>query len=448
MTTRMKQTAIACAMILFTLPSFSQKEKINYDRPYDQRGVSTFETTKDDTVEFKGLKVRIGGSFTQQFQSLSHTNNAIANDAAFGAGTVNLNKLYPLGPGFNLATANLRFDIQLEDGIRVALESYMSSRHHPEFWVKGGYIQVDKLPMFGNPEWFEKYVTVKVGHFGVNYGDQQFRRSDNGNTIFNPFVGNYIMDAFATEIGGELYIRPIDNVFVMAGMTSGIINGDVKDYGDQKKTPSVLAKIGYDNQISDDLRIRFTTSLYMNGGTTRNTLYAGDRTGSRYYLVAEPEYYRNFRAGGAITATNATDRFTSGRISPDFTHKVTSVMFNPFIKFKGLELFGTYEMAQGTHSIDVENRKFNQLAAEVIYRFLPNEQVFVGGRYNVVSGQIPNYTEDISVDRIQLSLGWYTTKNLMVKLEYVTQNYNGFLNTDYRHELNFNGLMLEAAISF
>lgn len=443
-----RNMAFAIAITIFSLPVLAQNEKVSFFRPADQRGVNVFETPKGDTTEFKGLHVRIGGSFTQQFQMLSHSNEATANDVAFGAGTVNLNALYPLSPGFNLATANLRFDVQLEDGIRVVLENYMSSRHHPEFWVKGGYVQVDKLPMFGNPDWFTNHITAKVGHFGLNYGDQQFRRSDNGNSIYNPFVGNYIMDAFATEIAGEVYIYPVENLFVMAGLSSGIINGDVKDYGEQKKSPSILAKVGYDSQINEDLRFRLSASLYSNSGTTRNTLYAGDRTGSRYYLAGEPEYYRNYRAGGAVTPTNATDRFTSGRLSPEFTHKVTSVMVNPFVKFKGLEFFGTYEMSQGMQAGETENRKFSQLAGEVIYRFMPREQVFLGGRYNVVTGTLPGATDDISVDRIQLSLGWYTTKNLLVKMEYVSQNFNDFAATDYRHELNFNGVMVEAAISF
>ncbi len=56
-----------------------------------------------------------------------------------------------MSTGFNLAAANLNFDVQLDDGIRVFLENYMASRHHNEFWVKGGYIQIDKLPMFNNP---------------------------------------------------------------------------------------------------------------------------------------------------------------------------------------------------------------------------------------------------------------------------------------------------------
>lgn len=451
-----KQLTVAFALAIFTLPAFSQKEKINFYRPYDQRGIGMFETDKTDTIEFTGLKVRIGGNFTQQFQSISSSNTATPNNVTIGAITHDLNKLYPLTNGFNLATANLRFDIQLEDGIRVTLENYMSSRHHPEFWVKGGYIQVDKLPMFGNPDWFNKYITVKVGHFGPNYGDQQFRRSDNGNTILNPFVGNYIMDAFTTEIGGEVYVRPIKDVFVMVGMTGGIINGDVKEAynadGDViKKSPSILAKAGYDSKISDDLRVRLTASFYTNGGTTRNTLYAGDRTGSRYYMVVEPERYV---AAGAFALNTPANRFTSGQISPDFTHKVTAISINPFVKFHGLEVFGTYEMASGTNVVatiavpDPETRKFNQMAGEVIYRFLKNEQVFIGGRYNLVTGRLAGYTEDISINRTQISMGWYTTKNLLVKLEYVTQKYNDFAATDYRNGGKFSGIMLEAAIGF
>ena len=97
------------------------------------------------------------------FQSLTHENNPTYVPVSTTNPT-NRNLLYgvvkaedslsaPL-TGFNLAMANLNFDFQIEDGIRVCLENYMSARHHNEFWVKGGYIQMDKLPMFGNPKWF------------------------------------------------------------------------------------------------------------------------------------------------------------------------------------------------------------------------------------------------------------------------------------------------------
>ncbi len=200
----------------------------------------------------------------------------------------------------------MNFDIQIEDGIRISLENYMSSRHHNEFWVKGGYIQIDKLPMFNSPDWFTNNFRVKIGHFMPNYGDQQFRRTDNGNAMFNPFVGNYIMDAFTTEIGTEIYAFPMDNVMLMAGMTGGLISGDIKDYSTTttKKNPSLYFKAAYDKQFTD-LRFRLSASFYQNSGTVRNTLFGGDRTGSRYYFAMEPEFIKG-ATGLAEATTTAT----------------------------------------------------------------------------------------------------------------------------------------------
>ena len=34
--------------------------------------------------------------------------------------------------------------------------------------------------------------------------------------------------------------------------------------------------------------------------------------------------------------------------------------------------------------------------------------------------------DDVSVDRTSFAAGWYITKNVMFKAEYVTQNYKGY----------------------
>ena len=61
--------------------------------------------------------------------------------------------------------------------------------------MKDGYIQIDASPIkVPALETVMKYTTLKVGHFEVNYGDAHFRRSDNGNGLYNPFVGNLLMD--------------------------------------------------------------------------------------------------------------------------------------------------------------------------------------------------------------------------------------------------------------
>jgi hypothetical protein len=285
-------------------------------------------------------------------------------------------------------------------------------------------------------------VRVKVGHMEINYGDQHFRRSDNGSTIHNPFVGNYIMDAFATEIGGEVYLFPIDNVTAMVGMSSGLIKGDIEP-GD--KAPSIYAKLAYDAQITDDFRFRLSGSIYNNGNTPRNTLYSGDRSGSRFYMVMEPEYALG-RSGFAKSSTGSN--FTSARYNPGFNNEITAIQFNPFLKYKGLEFFGTYERATGKASAETASRDFDQLGAELIYRFFDNESVYIGGRYNSITGTERGIENDININRMELVAGWFVTKNILAKVEYVRQKYEDYPEENLFHKGQFDGVMVEAVIGF
>ncbi|MFI5171216.1 MAG: hypothetical protein ACHQFW_02440 [Chitinophagales bacterium] len=456
---------IFISMLSVSAVMYAQDSKINYDRPYNKNGMNVFETSKLDLVPYEGFKLKISGGFTQQFQALSHSNTADAvlkdNTLTSTVGdSVNINALYPITNGFNLATANLILVAQLDDGISIKLENYMSSRHHNEFWVKGGYIQVDKLPMFGNPEWFTKNFTVKIGQMEVNYGDAHFFRTDNANGIYNAFVGENILDAFATEIAGEVYFKPENGAIAMLGMSSGLLNADLSIFKNPvtfdtiSRKPSIYAKLGYDKQLSDDLRVRLTASVYNNSGSSRNTLYAGDRAGSRYYFAGEQQYYMS---GATLTAATTSNKAFSGRVDPGFASEVMSIMINPFVKFHGLEIFGTYEISKGDSKLssltagDSVKRDFNQIAAQFVYRFLENEQCYVGFRYNTVTGNLFGYTAedgDINVNRMQVSAGWFPTDNLLLKLEYVDQKYENFKTTDYRNGLEFKGLMVEASVGF
>ena len=160
---------------------YPQPMVIQYTRPQDKRGLNMFETPKVAGATYEGFKMTIGAAFTQQFQGLSHSNDAdsvavaAVNPSPGNAGTpasANRNRLIQIGHGFNNATANMILNAQLAPGIRVQMTSYLSSRHHNETWVKDGFIQIDEspfdVPLFNN---LMKYTTVKIGHFEVNYGD-------------------------------------------------------------------------------------------------------------------------------------------------------------------------------------------------------------------------------------------------------------------------------------
>lgn len=420
----MKKLVLLLAICSFTLNAMAQVtlEDAQYWRPYDHRGINIFETGKADTVNFEGIKVRLGGGFAQQFQALKHSNTSPANP------------LIEIGSGFNLATANLNLDVALADGIRLNLITYLSSRHHPETWVKGGFIQVDKVGFLNSPtldKIFEN-VTLKVGHMEINYGDAHFRRTDNANAFYNPFVGNYIMDAFTTEIGAEVIYQ--NNGFLAVGsVTGGEIQGGVTN--PDARELSFIGKLGYDKQVEDHVRLRLTGSIYHTAGSSRNTLYAGDRTGSRYYLVVEPE--------GATTAAN----FTSGRFNPGQTDNITAMVLNPFVKIGGFEFFGNLEQSKGKAADEPQDRKWNQVGADVVYRFGNSENFYLAGRYNKVSGEMQDGSEP-TIDRVQVGGGWFVTKNILAKLEYVNQNYNDFAAMDVRNGGKFNGLMIEGVIAF
>jgi len=426
---------------------FQQPQAVQYLRFQDKRGINVFETPKVAGLEYGGFRLAWGAAFTQQFQGLSHENSA---DSVFVAAvapspgnagstaTSDRNRLMEIGKGFNNATANMYLHAQLAPGIRLQLTSYLSARHHNETWVKDGFLQIDEspidFPLFNS---IMEFTTLKIGHFEVNYGDWHFRRSDNGQALYNPFVGNAIMDAFTTEIGTEAIIQKNGFLGVLA-LTNGEIRGNIVRPADRE--PAIMVKLGFDRQLTDDLRVRLTGSYRTQAGAISNTLYGGDRAGSRYYYVLE-----NFRASESA-------QFSSGMINPGFNDKSTSMMINPFVKFRGLEFFGMYETVTGrgqeVAGVAPPERDVTQMMFEGVYRFGAGEKYFVGGRLNTLTGDIGAAAPDADVTRTNIGGGWFITPSLLLKAEYVTQTYGGFIATDIRRGGKFNGFMIEAVTAF
>jgi hypothetical protein len=419
----------------------------SYWRPYDQRGINVFETSKVDTIPYLGPRIRFGTGFTMQFQDLKHSNTALNNTTT--------NRLYPIQRGFMTAQANLFTDVQLADGVHMNVTTYLSTRHHNEAWVKGGYIQIDKLPFLKSKliDKLMEVATIKVGHMEINYGDAHFRRSDAGQTLYNPFMESYILDAFATEIGGEVYLQK-NGLFGMLGITNGMIKGSVdsayKTTVDDniKRSPSIYLKGGIDKSLGEKLRARVSASYYHNSSSAASglTLYGGDRGGSNYQNVMEVA-----PAGSALPASTAIA--FSGRVNPNFSKKIDAVMLNGFLKVQGLELFGTYEKSKGRTKNEVDDRKASQLAGDVVYRFGHQENFFIGARYNTAKvelSKIPSTTGnfDVTINRTALAAGWFMTKNILMKGEYVIQKYKDFPNTDYRNGGEFKGYVIEAVVGF
>jgi len=408
--------------------------EIQHMRPLDQRGLNVFESPKEPGATYDGFKLSWGGAFAQQFQNLTHTNAAALKPGKDAAGKdVNLNALVPIGSGFNNADANLYVNVQLARGIRVALEGYASSRHHNEFWIKDGYFLIDASPIDNKLlDRIMEVATLKVGHFEINYGDQHFRRTDNGMALYNPFVGNLIIDAFTTEIGAEAYLRQ-RGFLGMVGITGGEVKGSVRSPG--KRGPSYLAKVGYDQQLTPDVRVRLTGSMYKKDRSASGTLTSGDRAGSRYYDVLEN-----------VVSTEAAQAW-SGAVQSGMRNNVTAFVVNPFVKVGGVELFGNLETMTGAATGEKTRRTLRQLSGEGLYRFAANK-LYVGGRANAVHGQLAGIPNDISVKRYQVGGGWFVTPNVLSKVEFVRQNYEAFPTSDIRSGGQFEGFMIEGVVAF
>lgn len=436
-----KRSLLTIVAILTAYVAFAQL------RPTNKDGINVFETPKTDT-EFDGLKVKIGGALTLPYSALDHSNahGEYVSD--------NPLTLVPLANNFGLPQANLFIKSNLSDGIYLNFELYLASRHHNETWVKGGFLQMEKLPFlpWDFVDELMEITTIKVGQFDVNYGDAHFRRSDGGLTFYNPFMENHIMDEFATEIGAEVDLH-LGSFTVVGAITNGQLNPTMQKidtteatnrYSNGKMNPALIGKLAYDKQFNDQFRLRLSGSAYYTAGSYKNTLFGGDRTGSNYYGVM---YH--------VAPSSST--FANGRFNPGFGDKVKALMGNLFLKYSpvngvSFESFTTLEQVKGRSASERDLRNANQFVTDLVVRFGADEQFYIGGRYNVLKadiatvGSTPAYKADIR--RTAIAAGWYMTKNVMAKVEYVKQNYEDFPSSSIYSDAQFDGLTLAGSIAF
>src|SRR5690606_39197118 len=123
--------------------------------------------------------------------------------------------------------------------------------------------------------------------------------------------------------------------------------------------------------------------------------------GFGYWGILNNNAYKNTitmtDANGTVISTTTTDVPTSfsktstpeATFNPNFKNWATTYMINPFVKYKGLEFFGTIELASGGDKAGADDKRTaNQYASELIYRFGGTEQGYIGGKYNTVSGKL------------------------------------------------------------
>ena len=137
----------------------------------------------------------------------------------------------------------------------------------------------------------------------------------------------------------------------------------------------------------------------------------------------------------------------SGAIQSGMKNMVTAFVVNPFVKYRGAEFFGNVETMTGAAATEASRRTLHQLVGEGLYRFA-DDKLYLGGRYNVVKGQLAGIPNDITVRRTQLGGGWFVTPNVLSKIEFVQQRYLDFPTSDIRNGGKFKGFMVEGVVAF
>jgi hypothetical protein len=96
-----------------------------------------------------------------------------------------------------------------------------------------------------------------------------------------------------------------------------------------------------------------------------------------------------------------------------------------------------------------EEGSYTQLAGELVYRFGADEQFYFAGRYNTINGKAKDKDLiDQGIERYNLGGGWFISKNILAKVEYVRQQYTGKAWTGRFNDAEFNGVNFEAVIGF
>lgn len=378
---------------------------------------NSFEAEKD-TSTFNGVESKWNMDLAFYFQGLDHN---------YGD---------PIKAGMILPTANLDVNAKVLSGFNVKLETMLSSHHHHETFVKGGYATIDNLDFVypGFAKSFMDNATIKIGVDDINYGDAHFRRTDNADVMRNPFINNMGVEGYMQAGFVELLYRmPSLDMFVLGGITNGEVNPDDVSNQAGKSAYSFYGKLGYDSQISDDTRVRLTQSLFTVQDTTKNRLYMGDKAGNvpSHIFAFSTDTYPN---GDFNAVWNAVSGYQD----------LNSYMTNLFFKKNNTEFFGLLEYADGNNQT---NQEFEMLhySAELVQRF-SNDRYYVAARYENATVERQGDSLDDELTQYQLGLGWFLSENAMIKGEYISQERKNIAS--YGKNVKFDGYMISASINF
>jgi predicted porin len=352
-------------------------------------------------------------------------------------------------PGFQTAFGDLGFigKFGKNEEIEVVFDMYLSSRNHPsQTYGNEGYMILRGVPEnLQSLKFLEpvlKRVDVKAGHFLVDFGDNKDHRSNNAIVQKNPLVGNFVVDPNIVSIGMQVSSKP----GARYGWLVGANNGTTTEDWSIGRGFAVNGKVFF-NPIKP-LRV---SASYMtadqsdnpnkSGGGSQLQMFTGNRSGERYAGVM----------GGGQAPGNvfpqAGEKFSAAQL--DLTYDDATFP---------LKFYAHYGQTQDKDingsAAGAPEETWNYYAGDVVYKITP--ALYAAARYsNATTDMLAGRDTDGKVNRIQVGGGFWLTRNMLMKLEYVTQKYSGFRQGDMVNnniqawrDPEFNGFVAEVSFAF
>lgn len=357
------------------------------------------------------------------------------------------NALAKVSPGFQNAFGDLGFigKFGKNEEITVVMDLYLSSRNHPsQTYGNEGYILLRGVPENLQSLSFLKpvlnKVDIKAGHMLVDFGDAAEHRSNNAIVQKNPLIGNFVVDPNIVSIGMQVSSKPGRFGWLLGGS-----NGTTTEDWNVGRGFAYNAKVyaypvqGLRTSLSY-IAADQSDNPNKSGGGSQLQMFTGNRSGERYAGVL----------GGGQAPGNvfpqAGEKFSAAQFDVTWDTGSPIKLYGHYGRTQDLDINGTLP---GT-----PEEKWTYYAADVKYEITP--ALYAAARYsgaNVdkLAGNVSNGT----VNRIQVGGGFWLSKNLLMKVEYVQQKYSGFSegqivnnNIAAWRDPSFSGLISEVSFRF
>ncbi len=405
-------------------------------------GTGHLERMNARIARAEDLDLYMGVDTVGRFQWLSqgHVADTVGSDSVLSG---------PLSPGFQTAYGNFSFLADFEKQMELYFNVFIADSPHPDK-LQGdeGYLLIREVPgALGQTPLLRSLfnaVDIKAGQFELDYGDAHFRRSLNAAVQHNPLIGNYVVDPRSTEIGVE--VSGEEGRFPanwLIGVGSGGETGDFQ----KNHSLSLHGKL-WGHPVE---HLRTASSVYWvdqakSPTGSRTNLFRANRSGSPYAGVLD----NSSAAGDVLVGTG---------------QRVLATQFDATWEGHPVEWYGHVGWVQDSDTngnlSGSPRESWLYYATEGVHRLTP--RLYAAARYSGASAlRLVSRTDssrDVTsgglVHRLQLGGGYWLTKTVLAKLEYVYQLYNGFdasgsqvSGVDVWRDPNFHGMLAEVSFTF